>query len=170
MILTFLQNAWFHRPLHGWHKQKGVAVPLPEWSSEWRLGWLWATGRCRSGNRLRKLLGEDCFEREDMAFSNASPKVSYGDSAGKFPADPKWIASELDLHKPDVVVCCGTVAGQAVPPLWSGPMVVVPHPASRLVTDKLYIEAVRTLLAPDFGRRLCFVQERGRHAYFTIDG
>lgn len=179
MTLTFLQNAWFHRPLFSGFKRdandqvvrgpdgKGVLEFIPEWSEDWRDIWLFATARSRSGRRLRVMLGDDCFERDDCAFADASPQVSYGSSAGKFPADPKWIASELDYHKPTVVVCCGLEAAKVLQQ-WAGPALVVPHPTSRVVTDALYRDAGVQLLKRGFKARLRFVQDRGCHRVETL--
>jgi hypothetical protein len=175
MIVTFLQNAWFHRPLfEGFERDangkakrgsdgNGIPILLEPWSPKWRRVWIYATAISRSGARLRVMLGRDCFEREDMAFADASPKVSYGNSAGRFDGDPEWVASELTLLKPTVVVCCGNEAIDTVTPVWHGPVVCVPHPTSRVVTNALYADAGALLLKPGFHRRVRFYQHIGGH-------
>lgn len=161
MYLVFLQNAWFKKPLTTLVNETGPRfpskrVPLKEWSPPWRRIWLYATAVCHSGRRLRWLLGEDCFERGDIKFEDASPKVSYGDSAGKFPADPKWITAILADYRPDVVFSCGTIATDALVKLWRGPLVGVPHPAARLLPRDLYSAAGKLGMAPGFRDRVMF--------------
>jgi hypothetical protein len=174
MILTFLQNAWFHRPLHKGYEVdengrprinpetgRGYPIPIPEWSDDWREIWLFATVRSRSGQRLKLMLGDDCFERDDCAFADASPKVSYGSSAGAFPGDPDWVRSELAKYRPSVVVCCGNTAIDTVSPLWPGGLIAVPHPTSRVVTNALYRDAGVHALKRGQRRRLRFYQLKG---------
>lgn len=180
MILTFLQNAWFHRPLFSGFERDasgkvrrdsdglGVRIPTKEWSEEWRRIWLYATAGSRSGQRLRVMLGEDCFERDDMAFADASPKVSYGSSAGRFKGDPEWVAWELEKFQPSVVVCCGNEAIDTVTPLWQGPVMCLPHPTSRVVTNALYREAGVMLLKHDFRRRVRFYQDKDRCRWYPL--
>lgn len=180
MILTFLQNAWFNRPLRsGWEvdefdkpkrdKQgRGIPLMMEEWSDEWRVIWLWATARSRSGARLRLMLGQDCFEIPGFAFSDASPKVSYGSSAGYFKGDSEWVAAELAKFKPAVVVCCGNEATNTVTPLWQGPVMCVPHPTSRVVTNALYRDAGSMLMKRGFRRRVRFLQGKDGHSHSVL--
>lgn len=132
MKLVFLQNAWFKRRMP-WIE--------PEWSPEWKYTWLYALNQCRSGQRLKLLLGDDWYERGDTEVTNSTPEVGYGKSSIKLPADPVWIEREIERVKPTLVVTCGKQALDAVLPLYHGPMVAVPHPACRVMTNALYESA-----------------------------
>lgn len=154
MILVLLQNAWFHEPL-----------PYPEWSPKWRYTWLYALARCRSGVRLRKLLGDDCYGNDSIAFDNASPKVGYGNPSIKFPADMVHIRKLLKNHNPDMLVCCGKEAGKAASE-WSGSLIEVPHPASRVLTNSVYETVREWYLSQDSWpvRRLITVEKNQWHS------
>lgn len=188
MILTFLQNAWFHRPMP-W-----LTVGTPRYYHLW----LYALATCHSGRRLRLLLGEDCFERaahqgrlpamerlseelgapscpQDRAFENTTPEIGYGRSSIKLPPQPAHCLAMLDKHQPRVVVCCGEQAREAVATLWQGPLLAVPHPASRLLTNALYEEAAGSLARMASGEyvgrslRLRYLQEEGSHRSECLD-
>lgn len=147
MKLVFLQNAWFKRRLT-WIE--------PEWSPEWKYTWLYALHQCRSGQKLKLLLGDDWYERGDTEVTNSTPEVGYGSSKIKLPADPVWIEREIERVKPTLVVTCGTQALESVAPLWHGPLVAVPHPACRVLTNDLYLKARCLIRRPPDRLKLLF--------------
>ena len=149
MLIVFLQNAW--SPIYA--------------GGEWpRESWLRALERSRSGQRLRVMI--DDFN----VCENTTPVVG-GTPDSVIPPDVDHIKALLARHNPQVVVACGKQAEIALLGLWSGPLLAVPHPAHRLLTDQLYREA-RTLLANGFNERLALRQMRGhisRQTYSIIE-
>lgn len=137
-LVLFLQNAW-----------------SPFWAGgEWpRDSWLAALKRSRSGQRLRVLI--DDFD----VCENTTPIVG-ATSSSVIPPNSEHITALLNRRMPTVVVTCGKQAEQALLNLWPGPLLAIPHPAHRLLTDGLYREA-RELLASNFVERLALRQGRG---------
>lgn len=135
--VTFLQNAW--SPLYA--------------GSTWpRRSWLRALARSRSGKRLSVLLDDlDCCENT-TAIVGATP-----DSV--VPPDGAHIREVLARRRPTVVIACGRQAEAALADCWRGPLLAVPHPAHRLVTDELYLQARRLL--PTLAGRIALRQRRG---------
>lgn len=118
--VVFLQNAWSpHYAGKVWPRQS----------------WLWALRESRSGQRLRLLI--DDFD----VCENTTPEV------GPFPSsickpDYDHIEDTLNQRLPiDVVFACGEQAGLALDVAWKGHLIVVPHPAFRLLSNELYIVA-----------------------------
>jgi len=138
-MVVFLQNAW--SPVYA----------LGEWP---RASWLTALKRSRSGQRLRVLI--DDFE----ACENTTPIVGATPNS-IIPPDHKHIRAILLRRAPRVVIACGKQAEAALVGLWQGPLLVVPHPAHRLLTDNLYREARWLLESGRFEERLALRQARG---------
>ena len=137
-IVVFLQNAW--SPFYA-----GGTWP--------RESWLVALRRSRSGQRLKVMI--DDFN----ACENTTPIVgATPDSVIK--PDVSHIQSILQERQPNVVVTCGKQAETALMKLWNGPLLSVPHPAHRLLTDMLYREA-RTLLSTGVAEQIALRQMRG---------
>ena len=141
-LVVFLQNAW--SPLYA--------------GGEWpRRSWLRALARSRSGRRLQLLLG-DRYDLEQC--ENTTPLV--GASASSIvPPQPAHIVEVLERRAPAVVVACGKQAEAAIAPLWPGALLVVPHPAARVLTDALYLRGAELLAGELDGRRLALRQRRG---------
>lgn len=137
-ILLFLQNAW--SPLFA-----GQAWP--------RLEWLLALSNARTGVRLRTLT-----DGLPVIFHNTTLQVG-SDPSSICPPDPAHI-ERLLAQKPRAVVTCGTQALSAVMPRWRGPLLAVPHPAYRLLTDLLYEEGWRWL-SDRRSARVKLAQRRG---------
>lgn len=134
----FLQNAW------------STVYAGRNWP---RPSWLFALERSRSGQRLRVLLDDfDCCENTTPAVGATPDSI--------LPPDEIHIRSILTQRNPDVVVTCGRQAEKALLRLWNGPLLSVPHPAHRLLTDALYREA-RDLLVTGFTGQLALRQMRG---------
>lgn len=138
-IIVFLQNAW--SPLYA-----GRTWP--------RQSWLRALARSRSGQRLKHLV-EDWDECE-----NTTPKVGAKPSSVLGP-DKDHIMEVLHRRNPDVVIACGRQAEKALAATWIGPLLAVPHPAHRVVTNALYLKA-NGLLKDGFNKRLALRQRRGQ--------
>jgi len=138
MTLVFLQNAW--SPLYA-----GNAWPRPSW--------LRALERSRSGQRLKLLI--DDFD----VCENTTPKVSAVSSGIEVP-DADHIKAIIAARQPKVIIACGKQAEKALSELWDGALLCVPHPANRVLTNQLYVEA-RTLLASEFNQRIALRQLRG---------
>ncbi len=137
-LVVFLQNAW--SPVYA-----GGQWPRPSW--------LLALQRSRSGQRLRVLL-------DDFGVCENTTPIVGANPDSIIPPDGGHITAILQQRQPQVIVACGKQAERALLTLWSGPLLAVPHPAHRLLTDGLYCEA-RTLLEAGFAERLALRQMRG---------
>lgn len=137
-MIIFLQNAW--SPVYA-----GEIWP--------RKSWLRALARSRSGARL-KILSEDW-----EVYHNASPICGANPASVHIPS-AQHISAILESVKPEVVVACGTHAEAALKKLWSGPLLCVPHPAHRVLTNELY-QYARQMLDAGFAERYALRQLRG---------
>jgi hypothetical protein len=145
-VVVFLQNAW--SPLYA--------------GSTWpRDSWLRALETSRSGQRLRILIVDQYHICENTTAAVASHP------SGVEAPDATHIRRVLTDRKPRVVIACGKQAELALKAIWSGPMLAVPHPAHRLLTDRLYRKA-RSLLTPHFAGRVALRQARGRVLQETL--
>lgn len=98
----------------------------------------------RTGRRLARALPE---ERSDhygtgnkqlwsIHFTNANPKVGDGPDAQHEP-DLPHLRRTLRRVRPTLILTCGMNAEQAIVQLWDGPLIAIPHPAYRLLTNDL---------------------------------
>lgn len=118
--LLFLQNAW--SPFYA-----GAVWP--------RESWLRALESSRSGQRLKLLVGDDFDVCE-----NCTPQVgATPDSIIK--PDPEHILKVLAERSPRMVIACGSHAERALLELWDGPLLLIPHPAYRVVTNQMFEHA-----------------------------
>lgn len=151
MKLVLLQNAWARRAMSSW----------PHGS------WVAALARSRSGRRLAKLLGEDCFGSGLVHFGNTTPRVGQGPDS-RLPPDDLHVISLLDGI--EVVVACGRQAEEAARRLWKGPLLCLPHPACRVLTNDLLAEGHRLLFtAGPLRRRVALRQLRGSVATVELE-
>jgi hypothetical protein len=139
-VIVFLQNAW--SPLYA-----GGTWP--------RDSWLRALETSRSGQRLRILIVDQYHICENTTAAVASHP------SGIEAPDAAHIRRVLSERKPRVVIACGKQAEIALKAIWTGPLLAVPHPAHRLLTDRLYKKA-RSLLTPHFTERMALRQGRGK--------
>jgi hypothetical protein len=123
--VVFLQNAW--SPFYA-----GRVWP--------RRSWLRALAASRSGKRLRLLIDDLDLCEETTPEVAATP-------SGVCPPDFDYIRGVIARRQPCAIVACGKQAEAALLELWPGPLLAVPHPAHRLLTDALYREARRLLEA-----------------------
>lgn len=120
---VFLQNAW--SPVYA-----GQHWP--------RQSWLRALERSRSGQRLRLLI-----DNLAEVWNTTAEVADHPD--GCLPANDRHVRKVLRDVDPAIVVACGRQAEEVLRRLWLGPLLVVPHPAARLLTNELYL-AGRELL------------------------
>lgn len=136
-MVVFLQNAW--SPVYA-----GRVWPRPSW--------IRALIRSRSGQRLRNLI--DDFE----VCENTTPAVG-PDANSVMAPDLDHIRAVIARRRPKAIVCCGKQACAAVAKVWDGPLLAVPHPANRVLTNALYLEG-RRLLATGLSGRVALRQLR----------
>ena len=136
-VLTFLQNGRAYYP-------GGAAQMEADYDF-----WIWALSRCFTGQRLRRILGPDCFDRAmsprpvHILYANTTPTFAVGESSGRVPPDVEYCRGVLAKWRPHVVLACGKQAEGVIPGLWPGHLLVLPHPAHRFVTNALLEEAAR---------------------------
>jgi len=121
-ILVVLQNAYDRGSLSAGFNPK-------RWLNEFE--------HSRTGHRLLYGALESRFTfRWDLRYTNASPKLGHG-SSSKHQPDRRHLRRRLRDVAPDLVLACGQLAEAATSELWSGPLVAIPHPASRVLTNEL---------------------------------
>lgn len=145
--VIFLQNAW--SPYYA-----GGTWP--------RRSWLAALKRSRSGQRLRLLIDDFDVCENTTPIVGATP-----DSV--VPPDMDHIRAILERRSPGVVVACGRQAERALVEAWRGPLLALPHPAHRLVTNGLY-EYARQLLNGTMRFKCQRLALRQREGYIESEG
>jgi hypothetical protein len=139
-IIGCLQNVWFY-------------PHVPEERCRDYDFWYKAFCRARSGERLIRNLGRELFS--SFEWENASPQIGR-ESGAKFPADLQHINKWIAVRKPDLIVAFGQVAEKA--PCSTDirdkyqDLICVPHPASRLVTNDLFL-SLRDILYGQIEKR-----------------
>jgi hypothetical protein len=138
-MVLFLQNAWSSTYAGGsWPRQS----------------WLRALAKSRSGQRLRTLI--DDFD----VCENTTPIVG-ATSCSVVAPDLEHIRRILQVRRPVLVIVCGKQAETTLIKEWTGPMLSVPHPASRVLTSALYAYG-RTLIQDGKLGRVALRQRPGR--------
>ena len=123
MIFCLMQNAYaFH--LHRLPFEKLL------------LSGRWWYPHSRAGARLRILLPE-IWCPEYVYFFNTTWKVGLK-ASDKYPPDFDYVRKWVDKLTPDVVVATGKQAEEVATEVWSGSLVVTPHPTYRCLTNRLY--------------------------------
>lgn len=121
--MAILQNAW------------GKEYAGRRWP---RKKWLAALHASRSGQRIRTLIS--ACEGLNIWFDNTTPIV--GDNPDSVIApDLEHVKRVLDKQRPDAVVAFGAQAARVLRPVAKVPLLIVPHPAYRVVTNELYRQA-----------------------------
>lgn len=139
--VLFLQNAWSSTGFSSYDE------------------WLRALRASRTGVRLSNMIREE--EWGQIVFANSSPIVgNHPDSI--FGAQAQHISRVLRRHRPQVVIACGRVAGRALPALWNGPLLLLPHPAYRVVSNALFRKARRLWLGEWTNQVVELKQGRGK--------
>lgn len=127
-VVGFLQNPW--SPYYA-----GGTWP--------RQSWLAALWRSRSGQRLKLMLCDEI----DFHFDNATPIVCENPK-DVIPPDIEHIRTVLKEQKPDVIITFGVHAAEGVKAVrneFSIPILFLPHPTYRVVTNKLFLVALEHL-------------------------
>lgn len=138
-ILVVLQNAYDLGNLrHGYNS----AV----WLSELR-------GTLSYSKIVRAI--PDAFETR---WTNACGGVGKG-SDSKLRPHPPRIRKRAVEHRVDAVLACGLIAEKAALEAWEGPLLAIPHPACRILTNGL-LDVARSLLEAGHGR-VALRQRRG---------
>jgi hypothetical protein len=119
---------------------------------------LQALHRSHSGKRLATLT-ESAGPEIEWWFDNTTP-ITGARSTSVVEPDIRHVKDVLAEQKPDYVVAAGKQAASVLRQLEVVPLMVVPHPAYRLLTDDLYWEAGQILRAGLVGCRE-LRQERG---------
>jgi hypothetical protein len=118
-LVIFLQNAWSEI-------YAGRTWPRPSW--------LRALERSRSGQRLK-------IQVDDLSVCENTTPIVGATPDSVIPPDKEQICTVLAARKPDIVAACGRQAELALVDVWRGPLLAIPHPAHRLVTNALYQQA-----------------------------
>lgn len=143
--VVILQNAW--SPLYA--------------GGEWpRPSWLKALRSSRSGQRLNVL--EQAATGIDLWYDNTTPIV--GDCADSvIKPDLSHISFLLYEQNPDCIIACGKQSAKVMEKFayeMARPLLIVPHPAYRVLSNELYQKAGE-LLVKGFSGVVEFVQNRG---------
>jgi hypothetical protein len=132
-VVVFLQNAW------------SPAYAGQEWPRDL---WLRALWRSRSGLRLEHLTMPLESETIVWWFDNASQRVGARPD-DCYHADRKHMRRVLKKREPHYVICLGYVAkcgwARIGFPYELTPCMMLPHPAFRLLTNGLYVQARQIL-------------------------
>lgn len=124
--VAFLQNAW----------SKQYA------GKEWeRTSWLAALHASRSGQRICHVI--QSAPNVEIWWDNTTPLVgNHPDSV--IPIDYDHVRNVLNTQKPDMVLVFGKQAAEAVK-ICTCPIMILPHPAYRVLTNALLKKAGRKL-------------------------
>lgn len=128
-LLVVLQNAYDKGRL-----QAGARFNPATWRAEFL--------RSATGSRLRVVLTN--HEDMDIRFCNAAPGIGEG-SSSRLKGCPSHVTKAVERARPDLILACGEVAETTVRTVWSGDMIVMPHPAYRFMTRELLIKVRREL-------------------------
>lgn len=131
-ILAFLQNQWFKDP----EKAAEIFERHPDRRND--LIRLYLFAGCLTGRRLSAAFGDPLCRM--ITWEETSPRIG-GESGSKFKPDFAHIRAAIEKHRPDVVVCFGRIAGDALrdiscqtehhPLPASLSIYFAPHPAAR---------------------------------------
>jgi hypothetical protein len=130
-VLAFLQNQWFKDP----QGVKALYARHPDKRNDFIARFLFMG--CLTGKRLQKAFGAEVCN--SIIWEEASPEVG-GHSSSVFKADPAHIEAAIKLHNPEVILCFGKIACDAVRLAVQSihqdkgiliPTLYGPHPAAR---------------------------------------
>lgn len=122
-ILAFLQNQYFKNP----EKVREIYARRPNHRNKLIASFLFAG--CLTGRRLRESLGPELCSA--IIWEEASREIG-GHSGSVFEPDLEHIRQSISDHAPDLILCFGKVAGNALKQLHlAQPIIYGPHPASR---------------------------------------
>lgn len=142
-VVGFLQNPWSRVYAGG------------TWPRE---SWLRALWLSRSGQRLKLMLCDEI----DYWFDNATPIVCEN-PRDVMPPDIEHIRKVLQEQKPNVIVAFGVHAANALLEIkeeFSMPVMCLPHPTYRVVTNELFVTAVNHI-KKGFEGRIRYMPKKG---------
>lgn len=123
VILAFMQNMWVKDvdrverliAKHGErYRQRAIAMFL--------------FAGCVSGRRLKQAFGDELCGQ--IKWDEVSRQIS-GHPAFVPTADEVHMQTVIAHYKPDVIICFGKIAANAIDAIWRGTTIKAPHPASR---------------------------------------
>jgi hypothetical protein len=142
-VVGFLQNPWSP------HYAGGT------WPRE---SWLKALWRSRSGQRLRIMDSEEV----EFYYDNATPIVC-ANPKDVIPPDINHIRKVLKEQNPDVIVTFGVHAASGVSQVkeeFNKPIMCLPHPTYRVVTNELFTMALNHI-KDGFEGQIRYMPKRG---------
>lgn len=142
-VVAFLQNAW--SPLYA-----GETWP--------RTSWLAALHASRSGKRLA-VFAARCPDVV-IHWDNVTPQVGPNPDS-LLPPDLEHVRAVLETVNPDAVIAFGRSAVSAFADMTDRPVLLLPHPTYRVVTNRLFERAGR-LVAAGWTGSVELRQDRGR--------
>lgn len=141
-IVCFLQNQWFKDPVR---MEAMLRTTFKGNREKFIRTWLFYS--CMTGQRLRKVFGEEFCDSESTIWEEASDKMG-GYAASAYPADQLHIARVIEKHRPRVVLAFGKIASVALEamPDKSFKLFVGPHPVARGVDTMLRLYQMKDKL------------------------
>lgn len=124
--LVFLQNAWYKDP-------ERAAAALKRFGREFHVR---ALQQSRTGRRLM-----ECFplpwDSETLRFANTTPELAPQPTV-LLPPKLAHVRKEIDDFRPGVILACGKQAKLVMLQVgYAGPLVCIPHPAWRPITNEM---------------------------------
>lgn len=148
-VVCFLQNAW--SPVYA-----GGLWP--------RRSWLKALHRSRTGQRIRVLIR--ACPAIDFHWDNTTPIVGETPDSVIEP-DLAHIRRVIRSQVPEYVVGLGSQAGKVLREVVQGPLLLLPHPTYRVVTNALY-ERAGNILNEGFAGVVQLHQKKGSVALLAL--
>lgn len=146
MILVILQNAW------------AVDAQMADDFRHDYDYWVEVMASHRTGRRLSVVIPSKKWNR--VQFVNTTSEI--GDHSGaKLPPDYDYLQETILEVQPKRILACGEQAKQAAVSLWEGPLLCIPHPTYRLLTNRLLQKANALLFARKL-ERIALQQKKGK--------
>lgn len=99
----------------------------------------------------------------EVRWTNACRGVGKGPNSRLDPY-PAKVRKRAVEHRVDAVLACGRIAEQAATISWDGPLLAIPHPACRVLTNSL-LDVSRAILEAGHGR----IAVRQRQGYIDFE-
>lgn len=122
-VLAFMQNMWVRDP----ERVKAMIAKYGDLYRRKAIPMFLFAG-CVSGRRLKQVLGEELCRA--ITWDEVSREISNHPSFVPTP-DYDHMRTTIEHVKPDVVVCFGRIASDAIRSVWTGKTIRAPHPAAR---------------------------------------
>lgn len=149
--VVLLQNAWSEM-------YAGKAWP--------RESWLKALHHSLTGRRLSTIFSGSAIR---VWYDNTTPEVGFA-AKSRIPPDPDHVLGTLARNNPRFVLACGAQAGKIAAELWPGRLILMPHPAWRLMTPELLLTVRGLIWDNKFGRCQVTSTARGQISVNRLDG